>query len=372
MPIDSSCSLFSGVPPSSKERSSSNICRPVKHSLHDDGLIRNATHNDLPRAATILLQQFSFDIEYADAELAYSHLCRNVEAFKGKEKPDVTLDSVLAFCADVSKVDDILELAVRVLTVAARKSRTQDRKRGRGYREFNVSARNDDHEGENLAVGESSTAALSDQVVEAIMSRPETRGTLRSAQQHQQQVQKIRDETEKFRQQRQSCGVHAQQVIGDETLEGLEEDEEAIYNTAAQPPRGMPFHRRDTRPPAPSSRNAGRPPLRSESRNLADFKPNNPWEELPVSVRAELKRRGIKSGDDPRYLDKTLPCVACGRETHPVGWCPYIWLQMPCSRKTQEWVQRGQTQMIWPPTKGEQDTHQLRPGVGTRGRRLRG
>eukprot|EP00965_Chrysotila_dentata_P069240 2288233-Pleurochrysis_carterae.AAC.1 len=254
--------------------------------------------------------------------LAYSHLRRNVEAFKGKEKPDITLDSVLAFCADVcSKVDDILEL-VRVLTVAARKSRTQDWKRGRGYREFNVSARNDDQEGEILAVGESSTAALSDQVVEAIVSRLETRGTLRSAQQHQQQMQKIRDETERFRQQRQSRGVHAQQVIGDETLEGLEEDEEAIYNTTTQPPRGMPLYRRDTRQPAPLSRNAGRPPPRSESRNIADVKPINPWEELPVDVRAELGRRGIKSGDDPRYLDKTpvhLASLADGRLTRWAG-----------------------------------------------------
>eukprot|EP00965_Chrysotila_dentata_P174776 5770098-Pleurochrysis_carterae.AAC.1 len=164
-----------------------------------------------------------------------------------------------------------------------------------------------------------------------------------------QQVQKIRDETEKFRHQRQSRGVHAQQVISDETFEDLEEDEEAIYNTAAQPPRGTPFHLRDTRPTAPSSRNAGRPPLRSESRNLANFKPINQWEELPANVRAELERRGIKSGDDPRYLDKTPPCIACGRETHPVGWCPYIWLQMPRSGKSQEWVQRGQTQMIWSP-----------------------
>eukprot|EP00965_Chrysotila_dentata_P149824 4947397-Pleurochrysis_carterae.AAC.1 len=54
-------------------------------------------------------------------------------------------EGVLAFCADVSKVDDILEL-VRVLTVAARKSKAPDRKRSRGYREFNVSARNDDQE----------------------------------------------------------------------------------------------------------------------------------------------------------------------------------------------------------------------------------
>eukprot|EP00965_Chrysotila_dentata_P152431 5038110-Pleurochrysis_carterae.AAC.1 len=115
------------------------------------------------------------------------------------------------------------------------------------------------------------------------MSRLETRGTLRSAQQHQQQVQKIRDETEKFRQQRQSRGVHAQQVVGDETLEDLEEDEEAIYNTAMQPPRGMPFHRQDTRPTAQLSRNAGRPPPRSEPRNLADIKPINPWEELPAN-----------------------------------------------------------------------------------------
>eukprot|EP00965_Chrysotila_dentata_P136518 4514631-Pleurochrysis_carterae.AAC.1 len=77
----------------------------------------------------------------------------------------------------------------------------------------------------------------------------------------------------------------------------------------------MPFHRRDTRPPAQPSRNAGRPPPRSEPRNLADIKPINPWEELPADVRAELERCGIKSGDDPRYLDKTPPCIACGRET---------------------------------------------------------
>eukprot|EP00965_Chrysotila_dentata_P086812 2865165-Pleurochrysis_carterae.AAC.1 len=79
-----------------------------------------------------------------------------------KSHAGITLDSVLAFCADVSKVDDIIEL-VRVLTVAARKSKVPDRKRSRGYREFNVSARNDDQEGEILDVGESSTAALSDQ-----------------------------------------------------------------------------------------------------------------------------------------------------------------------------------------------------------------
>eukprot|EP00965_Chrysotila_dentata_P045631 1515767-Pleurochrysis_carterae.AAC.1 len=80
----------------------------------------------------------------------------------------------------------------------------------------------------------------------------------------------------------------------------------------------MPFRRRDTRPPAQLSRNAGRPPSRSEPRNLADIKLINPWEQLPVSVRAELERRGIKSGDNPRYLHKTPPCIACGRETHPV------------------------------------------------------
>eukprot|EP00965_Chrysotila_dentata_P213528 6187669-Pleurochrysis_carterae.AAC.1 len=108
----------------------------IVHSLHDDGLIRNATHNDLPRTATILLQQFHFDSDYADAQLAYSHLRKNVEAFKGKEKPGITTDSVVAFCVDVSKVDDILEL-VRVLTVAARKSKATDRKRSRSYREFN-------------------------------------------------------------------------------------------------------------------------------------------------------------------------------------------------------------------------------------------
>eukprot|EP00965_Chrysotila_dentata_P036839 1225935-Pleurochrysis_carterae.AAC.1 len=93
----------------------------------------------------------------------------------------------------------------------------------------------------------------------------------------------------------------------------------------------MPFQRRDTRPPAQSNRSADRPSTRSESRNLADFKPINPRKQLPVSVRAELECRGIKSGDDPRYLDKTPPCIACGREIHPVGWCPYIWLQMPRS-----------------------------------------
>eukprot|EP00965_Chrysotila_dentata_P104414 3448031-Pleurochrysis_carterae.AAC.1 len=96
-------------------------------------------------------------------------------------------------------------------------------------------------------------------------------------------------------------------MIGDEALEDLEENEEAIYNTAAQPLRGMPFQRRDTRAPAQPSRNAGPPPPRSESRNIADIKPINPWEELPAGVRTELERRGIKSGDDPRYLDKTPP-----------------------------------------------------------------
>eukprot|EP00965_Chrysotila_dentata_P226489 6195451-Pleurochrysis_carterae.AAC.2 len=63
----------------------------------------------------------------------------------------------------------------RVLTVAAPKLRRQERKRGKGYREFNVSARNDGPKGEILAVRESSTAAFSDQVVEAITFRLETR-----------------------------------------------------------------------------------------------------------------------------------------------------------------------------------------------------
>eukprot|EP00965_Chrysotila_dentata_P021253 703629-Pleurochrysis_carterae.AAC.1 len=82
-------------------------------------MILNAAHNDLPRAATILLQHFHLDTDHSDAQLAYSNLRKNVEAFKGKEKPGITLNSIVAFCADVSKVDDILEL-VRVLTVAAR------------------------------------------------------------------------------------------------------------------------------------------------------------------------------------------------------------------------------------------------------------
>eukprot|EP00965_Chrysotila_dentata_P100905 3333275-Pleurochrysis_carterae.AAC.1 len=66
-------------------------------------MIRNATYNDLPRAATILLQHFHFDTDHADSQLVYSHLRKNVEAFKGKEKPDITHDSIVAFCADVSK-----------------------------------------------------------------------------------------------------------------------------------------------------------------------------------------------------------------------------------------------------------------------------
>eukprot|EP00965_Chrysotila_dentata_P073294 2421329-Pleurochrysis_carterae.AAC.1 len=69
----------------------------------------------------------------------------------------------------------------------------------------------------------------------------------------------------------------------------------------------MPSHRRDTRPPAQLNRDAGRQPPRSESRNLANWKPINPWKELSADVRVELERRGMKSGDDPRYLDRFPP-----------------------------------------------------------------